>query len=80
MQKQKLTKLAAAVGAFSLTLSVCAVADDHHDHSHQGPSNQVPTSATEWFKVGEQTVLVNKKDVAELRKAKNVILFVGDGM
>ncbi|MGZ8240643.1 MAG: alkaline phosphatase [Methylobacter sp.] len=80
MKKQKLPKLAAAVGAFSLTMSVCAVANDHHDHHHYEPSKQVPTSAAEWFKVGEQAVLVNKKDVAELRKAKNVILFVGDGM
>ena len=80
MQKQKRPKLAAAVGAFSLTLSACALANDHHEHSHQASSNQVPTSAAEWFKVGEQAVLVNKKDVAELRKAKNVILFVGDGM
>jgi len=87
MQNQKLPKLTAvAVGAFSVTLSLGAVADDHHgqekghDHHQQEQSNQVPTSAAEWFKVGEQAVLVNKKDVAELRKAKNVILFVGDGM
>lgn len=87
MKKQNLPKLTAvAVGAFSVTLSLGAVADDHHGqekghgHHQQEQSNQVPTSAAEWFKVGEQAVLVNKKDVAELRKAKNVILFVGDGM
>ena len=81
MKRPSLSKLAAAIGAFSLTLSVTAVADDHHDRHHQqNPSNQVPTSAAEWFKVGEQAVLVNKRDVAELRGAKNVILFVGDGM
>jgi alkaline phosphatase len=86
MKKHKLAKLAAVVGAFSVTLSLGAVADDHHgkdqEHGHpqQEQSNQVPTSAAEWFKVGQQAVLVNKRDVAELRKAKNVILFVGDGM
>lgn len=82
MKKHKLPKLAAVVGVVYLSLSVGAVADDTHGHNHPQPeqSNQVPTSAAEWFKVGQQAVLVNKKDVAELRKAKNVILFVGDGM
>ena len=81
MKNQKLKKLAAlSAGAISLTVSACAAADDHKSYSHQASSNQVPTSAEEWFKVGEHAVLVNKKDVAELRKAKNVILFVGDGM
>ncbi|MDD1621454.1 MAG: alkaline phosphatase [Methylococcaceae bacterium] len=86
MKQQKPHKLAAvAVGAFSLSLSVGAVAGDHHGHGHHdhpipGQSNQVPTSAQEWFKAGETAVLVNKRDMPELRKAKNVILFVGDGM
>ncbi|MEQ1530764.1 MAG: alkaline phosphatase [Methylococcales bacterium] len=81
MKKPELAKLTAlTVGAFSLTLSVCSIADDQHGQHQQESSNQVPTSAAEWFKVGEKAVLVNKKDAAELRKAKNVILFVGDGM
>jgi len=80
MKKPTLSKLAAAIGAFGLTLSVNAIADGHHEHNRGDVSTQVPTSAAEWFKVGEQSVLVNKRDVAELRKAKNVILFVGDGM
>ncbi|WKJ91700.1 alkaline phosphatase [Methylomonas montana] len=80
MKKPARTKLAAAIGAFGLTLSISAVADDHHEHHQGSVSTQVPTSAAEWFRVGEQSVLVNKRDVAELRKAKNVILFVGDGM
>lgn len=45
----------------------------------------VPTSAAEWFAAGKATVLDAKKmsarDLSErVRHAKNVILFVGDGM
>jgi len=86
MKKTHPQKLVAvAVGAFGFTLSVAAVAHDHADRDHQDshkptPTSQVPTSGVEWFKAGEAAVLVNKRDVAELRKAKNVILFVGDGM
>ncbi|MGZ5018706.1 MAG: alkaline phosphatase, partial [Methylobacter sp.] len=80
MKKPTLSKLAAAIGAFGLTLSVSAIADGHHEHNRGDVSTQVPTSAAEWFEVGEQSVLVNKRDMAVLRKAKNVILFIGDGM
>lgn len=87
-QPHKLTALAMAVGAFCFTVSVGAVAEDHHYHQGHGYSgrhpvmlsDQVPASGAEWFQAGETAVLVNKKDMAALRKAKNVILFVGDGM
>lgn len=79
--KRKPGKLSkAGVGAFALSLSICAVAQDRHDQSSNQTVNQVPTSALEWFQVGKQSVLVNKRELPILRKAKNVILFVGDGM
>ncbi|MCQ8103490.1 alkaline phosphatase [Methylomonas sp. SURF-2] len=77
----KTTALAVAMGVFGLSLSVGVVA---HGDKAKKPANQasdqVPSSAAEWFKAGQNAVLVNKKDLQELRKAKNVILFVGDGM
>ncbi|WAR44148.1 alkaline phosphatase [Methylomonas rapida] len=72
----RLKALAIGMGALSATLSVDAIARDHKP----GQSDQVPTSATEWFKAGQSAVLLNKSDLPKLRKAKNVILFVGDGM
>src|SRR5574343_772627 len=80
-QPHQLKALAVAVGALSFTVSVSALADDHrHRHDQPMANAQVPTSGVEWFKAGEATVLVNKRDMQQLRKAKNVILFVGDGM
>lgn len=80
MQKLKPQSLAVATCFFGLTLSITAIADDSR-HPHKAlPSLQVPTSAEEWFIAGNQAVLVNKNDLPSLRKAKNVILFVGDGM
>ena len=42
----------------------------------------VPTSGAEWFRAGRTAVEANKLVNRELntRRAKNVILFVGDGM
>jgi len=42
----------------------------------------VPQSAAEWFRAGRSTVLENKliSQLPTLMRAKNVILFVGDGM
>lgn len=47
--------------------------------------NDVPTDAAEWFEAGQQTVINAKKMGSQelmdrIRHAKNVILFVGDGM
>ena len=63
-----------ALTALGLTFSLEAFSRPGIDY------NTVPTSSTEWFKIGKQSVLVNKSTVPELRRAKNVILFVGDGM
>jgi len=45
-------------------------------------AREVPTSAAGWFESGRQTVVENRRDrgVRHARRAKNVILFVGDGM
>lgn len=85
MSKQNPQKLAAmAIGAFSFTLSVGAVAQDHKGMPYGGykqeQTRQVPSSGQEWFMAGKQAVLVNKRDLPALGRAKNVILFVGDGM
>jgi alkaline phosphatase len=54
------------------------------DHSHGGSpeATKVPTSAAEWFKAGQAEVEANKlsRSQPNLRRARNVILFVGDGM
>lgn len=44
------------------------------------PVDEVPTSAEEWYSSGRIAVLDNKWHLPNLLKAKNVILFVGDGM
>ncbi|WP_186289610.1 alkaline phosphatase [Methylomonas koyamae] len=76
----KQAKLAAALGAFGMTLSIAAVADDNYRHHHDLPAGQVPESASEWFQAGQAAVRLNKYELPNLRRAKNVILFVGDGM
>ncbi len=78
MKKPTTHKLATvAAGAFSFTLSMNVLATESQALE---TTNQVPTSATAWFNAGNQAVLVNKFDLPTLRRAKNVILFVGDGM
>ena len=68
MNNGALKQLAAAVG---LTLLAGSAAADG-----------VPSSADEWFDAGRHNVLENKfvNALPNVRKAKNVILFVGDGM
>ena len=67
------------VVAASLTVlggaSTPAIADSASD-------TPVPTSGAEWFSAGQSAVEANKLVNRELntRRAKNVILFVGDGM
>lgn len=41
---------------------------------------EVPTNAEQWFEAGKRAVQDNKFKAPNLRLAKNVILFVGDGM
>lgn len=53
--------------------------------ANQAAADAVPTNAAEWFTAGKQTVIDAKKARAKeladrIRHAKNVILFVGDGM
>lgn len=51
-------------------------------HESEAAISQVPTSAAQWFDAGRQAVQANKfaNALPNLRRAKNVILFVGDGM
>ena len=39
-----------------------------------------PVTAAEWFAAGKQTILDSKRLVPNTKRAKNVILFIGDGM
>lgn len=41
---------------------------------------EAPASAEEWYAQGQEDLLVQRKAKTNNRKAKNVILFVGDGM
>lgn len=43
-------------------------------------TNNVPTSGDEWFAQGQQALKEARHQLPNLRRAKNVILFVGDGM
>lgn len=69
MRKQKTAKVSVLTGMGLMLLAGGIQAQDG-----------VPSSAAEWFAQGQQSV----KDAAQLhdnvRKARNVILFVGDGM
>lgn len=52
------------------------------DNHGENESRQVPASGAEWFAAGRASVQDNKfvNELPNLRRAKNVILFVGDGM
>ena len=73
-----------ARGMAACFVGVSCVAASHGLGDHAGPqaSTSVPTSASEWFSNGRRTVAANKLSHSppNLRRAKNVILFVGDGM
>lgn len=72
MKQQKPLILAiAAISACGLGWSSQAFAED---------AANVPSSAAEWFAAGRQVASSNKRYVPSTQKAKNVILFVGDGM
>lgn len=66
-----------AVSTFALALSAHA-----HDRGHYPDPDvkTVPTSAKEWYAAGAQAVKKNKIPYANPAPARNVILFVGDGM
>lgn len=60
--------------AASIALALCAA------QAHAADSSAVPTSADEWFAAGRAAVETSKHIVPNRSRAKNVILFVGDGM
>jgi len=65
-------KTIAAAVALAVTAAMPAFAAD--------PVVQGPESVQDWFNAGQKFVADSKKVVPNARKAKNVILFVGDGM
>jgi alkaline phosphatase len=71
--------LSAAIASALVLVSGSASAEQH---SGSATITQVPTNAAEWFKAGKQSIHNNKlvNELPNLRRAKNVILFVGDGM
>ncbi|MDB6060042.1 MAG: alkaline phosphatase [Verrucomicrobiaceae bacterium] len=60
---------------FATTLTLIGAA-----FTAQAGNDSVPTNGDEWFAAGEQAVRKAKRERPNLRPAKNVILFVGDGM
>ncbi|QDF99424.1 alkaline phosphatase [Azoarcus sp. DD4] len=60
--------------AASIALALCTA------QAHAAETNAVPTSADEWFAAGRAAVESSKRVVPNRARAKNVILFVGDGM
>lgn len=75
------TWVARAVAACLVGVS-CVAASHGNDGQQPSVNTTVPTSASEWFRDGQRAVAANKLSVSppNLRRAKNVILFVGDGM
>jgi alkaline phosphatase len=69
--ERPITKLAAA----SAVLALCATGA----HAHQ-PTTGGPESVRDWFHSGQKFISAGKKLQSNERRAKNVILFVGDGM
>lgn len=65
--------------ASALALAICAIGAQA-DRGYQPKEESVPTNAKEWFENGAKTIQQNKFNTPNLRKARNVILFVGDGM
>jgi len=61
--------LACAIGAATLAA-----------HANDVAANATPTNAEEWFAAGKKTVMAKKFLMPNGLRAKNVILFVGDGM
>lgn len=70
--------------ALSLSLAVGPVLSDESRLRYDllGEASKVPTSGAEWFEAGRYAVQDRKfaNSLPNLRRARNVILFVGDGM
>lgn len=70
----------AAVAGGVLALTVSAYAAAASQVWEPEPSSAVPESAEQWFKAGQTAAALNKRNLTSPNRAKNVILFVGDGM
>lgn len=75
--RKDFAKLTTAIA--SCVLVVAAAQADERRHG-KPVVDEAPTSAEQWFAAGRISVLDNKYYMPNLRKARNVILFVGDGM
>lgn len=65
-------RIATAIGTALLVAASAQATDERLD--------EVPESAEQWYAAGRIAVLENKFAFPNLHKARNVILFVGDGM
>jgi alkaline phosphatase len=76
----KLTTKIPFVLAFGLSVATGSAVAEHGDA--RSAVREVPKSGAEWFAAGKREVSANKfaNSLPNLRRAKNVILFVGDGM
>ena len=70
MQNQKVLAFIAS----TLALAICAA------NAQATESDAVPTDANGWFSAGARVVKQNKFHLPNVLPARNVILFVGDGM
>lgn len=70
--KHLLSRVATAVGV-ALLVATSAQATDT-------PLDEVPVNAEQWYAAGQTAVLENRWHLPNILRAKNVILFVGDGM
>lgn len=77
MKNAKFSRLAVGLVALGCVWPIAAGAQDCRS---QTDVCRAPQSASDWFKAGKAAVAANKLKTAKLGKAKNVILFVGDGM
>lgn len=68
-------------GAMGVVLSAGACAQDEKAKPVQGQNIvKGPVVSAEWFKAGADVVAASKVQAINTNKAKNIILFVGDGM
>ncbi len=80
IRRPTISQLLAASATSMMVMAGVAVAEQ--DNRHAASELAVPANAAEWFRAGRLEVQQNKftNSLPNLRRAKNVILFVGDGM
>jgi alkaline phosphatase len=71
--RESTSKLAVCAGAALLIVASAGARD-------RDVIDEVPLNAEQWYAAGRIAVLDNTFDLPNLAKAKNVLLFVGDGM